>query len=850
MSSQVLSVALYRLPATLRRQGAGYLTIVLLVGLLGGVALASIAGARRTQSSYPTFLASTDPSDMTVSTGSANSEPSSGSSALTSQIAHLAGVERVRDLVAPTVIPLDREGAPRIELADILQTYGSLDGDLLDQDRLTAVQGQLADPNRTDEIVMTSSAAHILGVHLGQTVPLGFYTPAQTAMPGFGTPRVVPRIRIRARLVGIVLFNSQVVQDDVDRANGFVVLTPALIREVAAVSPASAMPVLYSLQLVHHSRDVPAVEREFIRVVPPGSAYEIHVTARLVAQVELAIEPESVALGAFGAIAALVALVLGIQAISRQLHFGDEDRRVLRALGAGPVAAAGDGLIGVLIAVVLGSLVAVALALVLSPLAPLGPVRPVYPDPGIAADWTVLGIGLVVLVGTLGIVAVWLSYRGATYRVSQSRPMATRGSSVTRGAEALGLPVVGVMGARFALDPTRGRTEVPARSVLLGTVLAVTLLVATLTFASSLSTLVSHPALYGWNWSYALSPTDDVPPQALELLNHDHDVAAWSGVTGYASVQIDGQNVPVLLSALRPKVSPPILSGHGLDADNQIVLGQATLAALHKHVGDTVSVSYGNPENAPVYVPPTRVKVVGTATFPAVGSSSFIADHTSMGTGALIPTGIEPRALQRALLNPDPNLNGPELVLVRLRNGVSPSAGRADLLRIAGVADKVFASDSNAAGNAVTVQGVLRPAQIVNYRSIGSTPLILAVGLAVGALVALALTLIASVRHRRRDLALLKALGLTPRQLSSIVAWQSTVAAIVGIVVGIPLGIVIGRQLWILFAQNIDAVPDPTVPVLSLILVALGSLFFANLVAALPGRTAARTPTALLLRFE
>ena len=123
-------------------------------------------------------------------------------------------------------------------------------------------------------------------------------------------------------------------------------------------------------------------------------------------------------------------------------------------------------------------------------------------------------------------------------------------------------------------------------------------------------------------------------------------------------------------------------------------------------------------------------------------------------------------------------------------------------------------------------------------------------GLAVGATVALALTLVASVRRRRRDLALLKALGFTPRQLASVVAWQSTVTAVLGIIVGVPLGIVIGRQLWTVFARNINAVPDPTVPVVSVVLVALGALIFANVVAAIPGRIAARTPTALVLRAE
>ena len=93
--------------------------------------------------------------------------------------------------------------------------------------------------------------------------------------------------------------------------------------------------MLYGLQLDHGGRGVPGVEQEIVGLIPPGFTYEFHVTSRVVAQVELAVKPESVALGAFGAIAALVCLVLGIQAISRQLRSEHEDRQVLRALGAG-----------------------------------------------------------------------------------------------------------------------------------------------------------------------------------------------------------------------------------------------------------------------------------------------------------------------------------------------------------------------------------------------------------------------------------------------------------------------------------------------------------------------------------
>jgi ABC-type lipoprotein release transport system permease subunit len=56
--------------------------------------------------------------------------------------------------------------------------------------------------------------------------------------------------------------------------------------------------------------------------------------------------------------------------------------------------------------------------------------------------------------------------------------------------------------------------------------------------------------------------------------------------------------------------------------------------------------------------------------------------------------------------------------------------------------------------------------------------------------------------------------------------------------------------LWILFAHSIFAVAKPTVPVISLLVVALSALLLANIVAALPGRRAAQTSTAQVLRGE
>jgi ABC-type lipoprotein release transport system permease subunit len=156
----------------------------------------------------------------------------------------------------------------------------------------------------------------------------------------------------------------------------------------------------------------------------------------------------------------------------------------------------------------------------------------------------------------------------------------------------------------------------------------------------------------------------------------------------------------------------------------------------------------------------------------------------------------------------------------------------------------------NDQGNAGGLVAQLRPAEIVNYRTMGTTPAILGGGLALGAVAALALTLVASVRRRRREIALLKTLGFVRRQLAVAVAWQSSIAVSIGVVIGVPIGILLGRELWNLFAHEIDAVPMPSVPGLVIILIVVGALLLANAVAAIPGRMAAKTSTALVLREE
>ena len=845
--ARVFRVSWYRFRTTLHKRWTGYVTVVLLMALVGGLAMGAIAGARRTQSAFPTYLAATNSSDLRLQTYVITNENGFGGGSLTQKLEHLPQVTAVASAPTLLVTPVGPNGRPLASAVnnDDISAVGSVGGEYFSQDRVTVAQGRMANPRSSAEIVTTAEAAKLSGWHVGEIIPFGALTVAQIEA-GANPNTAELALRFSAKLVGLVVFANQVVDDDVDRFPTLVLMTPALTRRLSA----SAAYASYGLRLEHGSSDVAAVEREIIQLLPRGSIYTFHVTAVTEAQVERASKPEAIALGVFGAIAALVTLLIAGLAIGRGLWADGEDIDVLRALGADPATLTWGATLGLLGAVVLGALLAVGVGVGLSPLAPIGPASQVDPAPGIAFDWTVLAAGFGVLVAGLGTFTLAFAYRRAAWRRLGKRPEPLeRGSIVVNSAARTGLPAPAVAGLRFSLERGHGRSAVPVRSALIGAVVAVMVVVATITFGSGLSTLVSHPSLYGWNWSYAINSPggSDVPPKALASLDHDHDVADWTGYN-FADVQMDGQTVPVLLGQPNAAVGPPILSGHGLEANDQIVLGPATLAALHTKIGGTVEVSYGTPQDAPVYVPPTPMVVAGTATMPAIGTSGAL--HPSMGTGALIPTGIEPARFQRVLTNPDPNLNGPAIVVVRLRNGVPAAIGLASLQRVADAADRVMAADPEGAGDTYSVLGVQRPAEIVNYQSTGDTPAILAGGLAAGAVVALAITLAASVRRRRRDLALLKTIGFTRRQLAVTVAWQASVAAVTGIVVGVPVGIGLGRWLWDLFAREIYAVPEPSVPVLEVVVVALAALVLANLVAAIPGRMAARTPTALVLRAE
>ncbi len=840
------ALAWYRLRRSLDRKWAGLLTTVLLVGLLGGLAMGSIAAARRTQAAFPTYFTTTRPSQLDVPV--ANWQPGSPNSAgsdrsVSNQLArlpHVKGVANVYSIDAqplgPNGLPVPPPAAARTADISILDTEASPDGELTDQDRVTPLEGRLADPNRRNEIMVSSLVAQVLGLHIGQKIPVGFYTNAQANLPGYGTGAgsftARPHLQMEMTVVAIVAFNNQVLTDSLGATGrAQIVFTRALGAQLASCCVTSTTAYL---RLDHGVDGTSTVEREIERLagkpVPLGIQFDPAVA-------EQAIKPESIALGVFGAIASLAVILIAGQVVGRQIRFDADDDRILRALGAKPMTLLGDMVLGPTVSIAFGSGLAVAVAIVLSPLAPIGVVRPVYPLRGLAFDWSVLGSGFGILLIVLSAVAVGVAYRQLPHRVARRSHGTVRGESgIVHVATQSGLPLAAVEGMRFALEPGGGTRAVPVRSAIIGSVLAVMVVIATITFGASLNSLVSHPQLYGWNWNYELTGGGGIAPvpgpQAARLLDHDRAVAAWAPIYFGDSAEVDGVSIPLIGQPPGANVAPALLSGHALDAPNQLVVGGSTLAVLHKQIGDTVSFTTPGSKTR-------HLQIVGSATMPIVGDQ-LGGVHPSMGTGALVAAALIPPSVS----NPNHVVpTGPSAVLVRLRNGVAPSSSLTGLRRIA----DALTLPSN---YGVTVLPVQRPAEIINYRSMGSTPIYLGLGLAAGATAALGLTLMASVRRRRRDLAIFKSLGFTQRQLAGTVAWNSTVTVAVGTVFGVPLGIIAGRTLWNAFAGGINAVSVPAVPAATIALVAVGAFVLAIIIAALPAVVAARTPTALLLRAE
>ena len=823
-----------RVPA-LRGVWQQVLALALLAGLLGGVALGAVAGARRTNAAYERYLTAINASDVGVNVpgqlpGMAATRPYELIASLPGVIAHAA-------YIGLSGVPLVHGKPDNSFLVNSLN--GSLDGEYFSQDRATVLAGRLPPQGSTSTVVLTPAIAKAFGTGVGGTVSYRFQPVGPEQQPA--GKRFTRSFRVAA-----IVEVPPALTDESDQAEGSI-FPPGATRQLLPeyfyawiglrLAQGTAGTGALQKHLATLAADLQRQARQALhRDVPPPS-FTVNRTDVIRSRVQQAIRPEAVALSVFGAIAALAMLVLVGQGLAQMIARSAPDTVVLRVLGATRAQAALAAALPGLIAVLGGVALAVAGAVAVSPLAPVGPVRQFDPDRGIAADGLVLGGGAAVFgLALLGLLAV-----PAVRSVRPHESGAGVGSSaVARAVAAAGLPAAAVVGTRNAFEPGSGVRAVPVRSALLGSVAAVIAVVTAVVFSASLSGLTAHPARYGWDWDLAIQAESGygffAPAKTKKLISGEPTVTGWSEF-GFAQLPVDGTVVPALgLQRQLGAVQPPTTSGRALSAPDQIELGTVTLRQLGKKVGDRVRIGIG---------PYTRTVVItGTVTLPSFGVGA--ADHPSLGHGAMVPEATLLAAMGQATGHPAESESLPVLpsaLVIDLAPGTTRTQRAALVSRI------VSATLDGSPGGTYELQHA-RASAIVNTEQMGGQPLALALGLAAAAVLSLALTVFSLVRRRRRELALLKALGMTRSQVRAVIAWQTTLTLLIAVAVGGALGIAGGRLAWHAFAGSLGVVPIVEVPVTALILGLVALVLAGNLLASLPAAVAARTRPGVGLRTE
>jgi FtsX-like permease family len=835
MGGKSFRVALACCRSAVRGSWRQAVALALLTGLLGGAALGAVAGARRTASAYGRYLEAINASDVFVNV--AGALPGLPPRKPITLVSALPGVAAHATYIGLYGLPVVHGQADDSFLTNSVN--GSLDGEYFSQDKVTVLAGRLPPQASTTTVILTPAIAKTFGTGVGGTVSYQFQS-----VNAQGQPSGKPFTR-SYRVAAIVEIPPALVDDSDDEEGS--IFPPGATRQLLPeyyyawiglrlAGGTAAIPVMQQ-RLAALAADLQRQAQKVTHHNVIGTAFSVNRSDVIHNQVQQAITPEAVALSVFGAIAALALLVLTGQGLAQLVSRSAPDIAVLRALGVtrgqAVLAAALPGVIPVLGGVAL----AVAGAVAVSPLAPVGPVRRYDPARGYQADGLVLGAGAAVLAVALLVALAALAARSVRQRERGAR---AGSSAVARAAAAAGLPATAVVGTRNTLEPGTGGRAVPVRSALLGAVAAVTAVVAAVVFNASLGGLASHPARYGWNWDLVIqaeaSYNSFIPGKMEKLLKNEPAVAGWSEF-GFAQLPVDSQVVPVLgLRRETGTVEPPTTSGRALSGPGQIELGPVTLRQLGKKIGDRIRIGIAPYERT--------VVITGTVTMPSFGVGA--ADHPSLGRGGML--GEDTLLAAEGQANGRPGVSGslvvrPSAVAIDLAPGTTAEQRARLVHRV------VDANPDGTPGGTYELRRVQASA-VVNTEQMGGQPLALGAALAAAAVLSLALTVLSLVRRRRHELALLKTIGMTRRQIRAVIAWQTTLTLLIAVVIGGPLGVVGGRLAWRAFAGSLGVVPIVEVPLTVLILGLAVLVLAGDLLAMLPATVAARTRPAAELRTE
>jgi hypothetical protein len=654
------------------------------------------------------------------------------------------------------------------------------------------VAGRQADPDQPDEFVADRSFVAQHQAHLGDRFPVTFWTWDQV-MRGEGYVKPPTGPEIEAVLVGILQAPASL-EDDA----GAVVFSPAL--QTADIGLGQT---IMSVDL--EPGTTIAELRASVDSLPDGSQMQVEAAEVIGSDIRTAVDAQARGTWLMALVAGLAALVALGQLLSRHVRLAPVDRQPLETLGFTERQLALEAVCRAAMPAIAGVLIGVTLAVLASGMFPAGFVRGIEPHPGVRVDPLVLVVGgALLLLGLLG----WV---GLSLLLGRHTPAVTMPSRASELVARRAPSPATAAGARFALTRhARSTTSALGTCAALGAIVAG--IVAAVGFAASVDRLVTDGARFGSNYDFGVGGLTSLTASELRsALDNDPNIdglmilSGSQARSGRTSVGIVG------VEHVRGDLAPKVVAGRLPVGPDELAIGRVTARHLGVDVGDRLELA--GPGGQSTY------RVVGLAVVPTLGAID------GAGVGAVAT------ADGLARLDSAPSYN---LAAVVLKHGVPAT-----------VADDIAVRLGEPAAGVESP-----PASIVNVARVRRIPALLA-GLLVGlALVTLVHSLLVSITGRRRDLAVLRALGADGGWIGRAVHSQATVLTIAPLVVGIPLGLLAGSVIFRAFVNRIGALPDPAIPVLLIVGLCAALVLVANAVSVVPAARARSVSTSRLLHEE
>jgi hypothetical protein len=793
--------------ATLRQRWRAWITMAVLIAVIGGVVLGLVAAGRRTASAFPRMLSATNAVDALVY--------ANGFGFPTAAIGRLPGVAQSGVLAFPQE-ELSVDGRVLPSYWQLTAPATTSVGRSVERGRL--LQGRWTNPSSTDEAVVQYNPPD--GVRLGSELQVRFYRPNQAGelFDAFGPIPAPLGPTARLRVVGVVADASDFPSGSSPSANLYV--TPALLREIAS---SSAVAYTYAVRLRGGAGAVASFESAVARL-PGGTGYYVNDLGGGYANIERSIHLQAVSWWILAVIAGIAGLLVIAQMFSRQALVEAGDFPVLRSIGMQRKDLFLIGFASTLATALAGAIGALLIAYLLSPLAPIGEAAVAEPSPGFAFDPVVLLIGalaLFLVVAVLGAIPVFAEARRRGFEEAvDRRGSPQRPSTVAAWLARAGANLSAVVGTRLAFERGRGRSAVPTFAAFCGATLAVVALTGAQVFGASLGHLLESPRLYGGTFDLQIDNPGGAISSIVPALLRYRDISQLSSAIG-GTVRIGGKVIDTIAEASDkgPLLTPPVISGRAVDGPGQMVLGEKTLAEVGGRVGGEMPVTIGR-RTMPFLI-------VGTAAFPVFGAGGGLGDGAGMSLQSYERlAGCTPRDHSTICI-----VDG---AVLKLKPGPQAAITLARL--------------ETAYGNGAVAPVV--PTSLVNFGQSSDLPLFLGLAVALFGAAALLHFLLVSVSRRRRDTGMLMTLGMLRRQVQGVVLWQATAVAVVAVALGVPLGLVAGRLAWDLTASGFGFVPDVVVPGWELATIIVGSLVAVNLLAVGPASVSSRLKPAQLLRAQ